>query len=788
MILFRSVWVVLILFLSFSLPTSALAETSPLKSATLKEVGFQGRFKVGQWTPLTVVVETTAACRLELSVETSDPEGNRAVWPAEFEVPSAGFHPLTMLFRPGRLETALRSRVAVKSAAGEETSALPVAAGEGPGAQLRQQALTQSVLLVGTLGEPGGMTEQQIASRDPDEPTSQESQVPIFVVPMSDPSKLVIADRQGQDAAFLNATGLEAFDTLVVSGQYEMTVEQSEALQTWVTLGGHLVLAVGEELESYRKSPLAKWLSDEAAGENRLFTIAGATTFRSLSTLEQFAGKNAVPISINLQNPVQGVKIEPRRDVETLRSALSGPLIVRGPYGFGTVTFIGLGLNEEPVKSWPSLPSAMRKLLWDAKTTAASTRNKSQNLRLAYSGITEFATQLHAALQTFRPVNRLSTWAIIGFLAVYLIVIGPLDYFLVHQVFKRPSLTWLTFPLLVGVAAVIGVSLSRANNGEALLTSQVNVLDYDASTKLLRSRTWMSLYSPQSLRYHITLEPESLGNSASANANGPPIRMSWFGIPETTFGGMYREGGQSLSPPLYRFSHHAKGIENVPIAIWGAKSFTGEWCSQGKDLIESRLESPRPGQLRGTIRHHFPVPITDWFLAYNTRVFLSRPSLATGEVDPLPPGSDWPRNDPKWDRIRQREIGGYLTRAFARQSQGQDGETADSIQTEQVPYDPLAENNPDSFGEIVRVLTFHQLVGGKQYTGMENHALRDLELSGRLGLNRAVLYGKLDLNPSKLRIEGHDPTENRTETIIRIVLPVEIKHAEVTTPFRFEKE
>src|SRR5690606_24827277 len=130
------------------------------------------------------------------------------------------------------------------------------------------------------------------------------------------------------------------------------------------------------------------------------------------------------------------------------------------------------------IKSWPSLPQAMRELLWDAKLPTGA-RAKAAGNQLAYSGISEFATQLHSALQTFPGVDRLSTWAIIGMMAVYLLVIGPLDYLLVHQVLGKPQLTWLTFPILVALAVAAGVWVSRTHNGEELLTSQVNVLDYD---------------------------------------------------------------------------------------------------------------------------------------------------------------------------------------------------------------------------------------------------------------------------------------------------------------------
>src|SRR5690606_920366 len=128
------------------------------------------------------------------------------------------------------------------------------------------------------------------------------------------------------EAAFDNAAGLKALDTIVIAGDYQMTPRQSEALEAWVTLGGHLILSIGKDVESYENSPLAEWLSGEGAGDHRPFRLSGGTEFRNLSTFEDFAGKNAEPIPIELQNPVMGVKIEPGNAAQTIRSVLSGPL------------------------------------------------------------------------------------------------------------------------------------------------------------------------------------------------------------------------------------------------------------------------------------------------------------------------------------------------------------------------------------------------------------------------------------------------------------------------------
>ena len=228
----------------------------------------------------------------------------------------------------------------------------------------------------------------------------------------------------------------------------------------------------------------------------------------------------------------------------------------------------------------------------------------------------------------------------------------------------------------------------------------------------------------------------------------------------------------------YGFAPQAAGIENLPIPLWGAKSLTGEWFLEEAPLVVSRLELSAEGRLRGTFQHNFPVPITDWFLAYNARAFWPRTNPVTGEEAPLPPGRDWPANDSNWRQVHQREITGYLTRTVARQIErkGKAGKTNSlqepKIRMEQQAYDPLAEGNPDPLADILRILTFYRRVGGKGYTGLDNHTLRDMDFSDRLDLNRAVLFGRLDLPAANLHIKDQSPNENQHATFIRIVLPV----------------
>ncbi len=467
-------------------------------------------------------------------------------------------------------------------------------------------------------------------------------------------------------------------------------------------------------------------------------------------------------------------------------------MIVRVPYGLGTVTMIGVDLNRDPVQSWPALPLTLRNLLLP-QNRREEKRAPSANNQLAYSGIGEFATQIQTALSRFPTVDRLSTWAIIGMLFAYLLAIGPVDYFLVHHLLKRPRLTWITFPVFVIAAAAFSVWSARTHNGDTLIANQLDVLDFDASTKTLRSRSWVTIYSPETRRYEVTLTANGrlAGGDASQKAE-PLVRTAWAGVPESTFGGMYRTGGMQMTRAPYWFAPKAAGIENLPIPLWGAKSLTGEWFLPDVPLVESQLETTGAGRLRGTFEHHFPVPITDWFLAYNSRVFRPRPSLVTGAEAPLPPGRNWPANDPTWSRVNQRELTGYLTRTVAREIGRQRNASKTNviqeprIRMEQQVYDPLAAGNPDPLADILRILTFYRRVGGKGYTGLDNDTLRDMDFSERLDLNRAVLFGRVDLPSANLHIKDQKPDENQHATFIRIVLPVKQLGTAPETPLQLK--
>src|SRR5690606_10268606 len=131
--------------------------------------------------------------------------------------------------------------------------------------------------------------------------------------------------------------------------------------------------------------------------------------------------------------------------------------------------------------TWAPLESVIRKLL-TLQVRHMSVSRQEQRGRLSHSGITDLATQLHAMQEEFPEIRRFGSWSVMGCLLLYLVVIGPLDYFLVQRVLKRPSVTWWTLPAAVVIAGSLAVVTAQQVNGTDARANQVDFVDISVAS------------------------------------------------------------------------------------------------------------------------------------------------------------------------------------------------------------------------------------------------------------------------------------------------------------------
>src|SRR5580704_18674207 len=142
--------------------------------------------------------------------------------------------------------------------------------------------------------------------------------------------------------------------------------------------------------------------------------------------------------------------------------------------------------------------------------------------RLTQTGITELGTQLDASLDEFPGVSRFTIWHVMGLLAALVLVVGPLDFLLVHKVLRRPELTWVTFPLIALAAAGCTLYWTSEAKGKQVLVNQLDVLDVDAGSGLVRNHSYSLIYSPDNRRYNVTAESDSARLRENAAGGAAP--------------------------------------------------------------------------------------------------------------------------------------------------------------------------------------------------------------------------------------------------------------------------
>jgi hypothetical protein len=218
------------------------------------------------------------------------------------------------------------------------------------------------------------------------------------------------------------------------------------------------------------------------------------------------------------------------------------------------------------------------------------------------------------------------------FILLYILVVGPLDYFILKKVVKRLELTWITFPTVVLVVSAIAYFTAYYLKGSELRINKVDVVDIvaelDPDTKTARGTqatgtTWFTLFSPRIQSYTVGIEPApgwAPEDPNNAEARNPySVVTTWFGRPADGYGGRAGTGG--LFRRSYDYSPDAMGLLGVPIQVWATKSFTATWeagLPKESPLITAELapSEANPRVLSGSITSKLPVELADVSLLY----------------------------------------------------------------------------------------------------------------------------------------------------------------------------
>jgi hypothetical protein len=398
-----------------------------------------------------------------------------------------------------------------------------------------------------------------------------------------------------------------------------------KGITDWVRRGGRLVISV-----AWRNQDTVKALLQAGAWQPPLPDVLAANDtveLKQVFGVHRWGGDRPFPAPG--QDPVRLAKLTAGKNVEVILAEANGlPLMVRMPYGLGSVTLLAFDLDKGPFSVWSGRGEFWKALLAKLAPPVAAPVENAQGVIFAdQTGAMDVSTALQRELDHF-DVAVISFGWIALFILIYILIVGPLDYLILKKVFKRLEWTWITFPTVVLLVSAIAYFTAYALKGNDLKINKVDLIDLDLRSDLdagQRTRkayaygtSWFTILSPRIQNYTVGIGP--------AGAGAEPSLVSWFGRPETSgMGGMGRQRSQGLFRRAYTYAPEAAGLMGVPIPVWSTKSFTASWETPLAQLpfqAELHYSPTEQNQLAGTIESKLAVPLRDVWLYYGGEWYL----------------------------------------------------------------------------------------------------------------------------------------------------------------------
>jgi predicted small secreted protein len=672
-------------------------------------------FKAGHWTPVVVEIEGKGKLEnAELVVEVIDADdvlnNYRTKLPVlEFSAEQPT-HTLLTYARPGKIDGPIN--VSVRSKEGQNLC---------PPNEQTPYGLEPSSFLYVTLGS------RLPRLRIPGGDDKNRSEVAAIDNPAELPTKWF--GYQTADLVILT-TGRKDF----TSGLFDDDARRT-ALLEWVRRGGKLVISCGENQQDLTRQSLESFLPVEFGAittpERLQISWGDASGMQDALERTERTVLTVVPLK-----PKTGRGVRTPVPVGLDNSAL----VAQAPYGLGRITLVGMDLDKGPFVEWKGQKAFWEKLLKESGPSFPTQQSDQDAFAMSRGNYQvendEVQVQLQRGLETFDGVPIISFGWVALFILIYILVVGPLDYFFLKKVVKRLELTWITFPLVVVLVSAAAYFSAYAIKGDDQKINKLDLIDIDLQTRTAHGSTWFSIFSPRIQNYTIGVEPFEGWGYKKDSAIQPHV--SWLGTA--------RKGRQSLFRRSYDYAADATGLERVPIQVWSTKGFQATWQAPLEDRAEPiRPELQRVGaDLAGGITSNLPVTLNDAVVFFRGKAYRIG-TLRSGAKVVINPSSTMQAEN--WFE--------FSATNFTYQSGPKSG--------------PVVAN-PEPSRSFIKSLMFNESREKRDRKGLSrNGGLRELDESWRLRPedpgNEAVLVGRVDFAAGDA-----EDVSNQKATITRLWL------------------
>ena len=289
--------------------------------------------------------------------------------------------------------------------------------------------------------------------------------------------KRVVARLESTDLLPFNSLGYDEVESIVLVTSdlpriESMSAKQINALDAWVKNGGTLILSVAKNASSLLSDSgvLKRFCPGEFIGMGR---SDGNRIEAFAESVDQLVGRGVEPIAISQFENVEGrVLIEgSKRD----------PLVIKRASGLGQIVFVAFDLDSERIMNWSGFGSLIGRLAIQSGSSDEenSAQQDSRGSSVSHYGYEDMVGQLRVPLDAFSKVRFVTFTMVALLVGLYILCIGPGDYFFLRKLLGKMELTWITFPLLSLLFCGLAIGVSWMTRPNSIQLNQLEIIDID---------------------------------------------------------------------------------------------------------------------------------------------------------------------------------------------------------------------------------------------------------------------------------------------------------------------
>lgn len=368
--------------------------------------------------------------------------------------------------------------------------------------------------------------------------------------------------------------GLESADAVMLSDfpHTALSPEQIAALQNYTAAGGLLIIRGGADWQRLASSPLnALWplnpTSSRVATPSETATLVNAYA-RNLKGFDAGDKLGGAPALLMSGTVLPDARALPGASLMTVRGV-----------GAGRVLALSFDPMQPPFAGWRG-----QKSLWTQVFQQVPQARRLESVdRLNTYNFNNYGQQQNtggdvtaALLAPIRKLPQLQTppaSLIAWFLALYVFVLVPVNYFVLRRLDKR-ELAWLTVPIIAVAFSFASYVAARKIKGSDLLVRRVNLVQgsVDASTRkgaMARSDALLWMFSPSKTVYQIS-------------SSDPQMAASDYIVPSRGYNDRGATTRLTVAQPdaVTPFK-----LEDNDVKMWSEATFVGETVADAKGGI-----------------------------------------------------------------------------------------------------------------------------------------------------------------------------------------------------------